>query len=236
MLRLNSVPVSRTVEHEKSCDTSQFTHTILFHWIIGEKHCQAVPIVNISMAVAATSNNNNSKTVRFKEIVRVRRVPTRSSISAELKSVLWVSRDDIFNKQAGLKLSDEVVEDLSKLYLDGLESSQEKIKRHDRQFRAMQSVLVEQEKLWREREQLSRKSINAMNLAPPMTIMQMEQQIALQYSKIAAESADLARERAVNQAHSSQESRRHSIFDRLRATKRSAPRPSVRRSTQRERN
>ncbi|KAL3935370.1 MAG: hypothetical protein SGBAC_009097 [Bacillariaceae sp.] len=137
------------------------------------------------------------KTVHFKDKVRVRRIPTRASISDDLKSQLWVSKEEIL-KQAygnnkknfnflkiGSMLSSDMVDDL-----DGLESSQDKRKRHERMFRAMHSVLEEQSRIWNEQDFASAS-------APPQP---MEVPLATIYSKDAAESADLARERGLIQA------------------------------------
>lgn len=147
-----------------------------------------------------------SKKVHFKEKVRVRRVPSRASISDDLKAELWVSNEEILKRAHGCKknftfrkmaqlLSPDTIDDPSGLYLDGLESSRDKRKRHDRMFRAMHSVLEEQNRLW------NAKGISSTSGSAPPDLM--EEQIATVYSKHAAESADLAHERGVNHAKAS---------------------------------
>ena len=145
---------------------------------------------------STTAPTPTIKQVRFKEKVRIRRVPTRASIPLALKQELWVSKAEILkqaqlcNRNFGLLGRSSSVEDLSRLYLDGLESSQEKNQRHERMSRAVQSVLHVQTKLCMLRDYKPH---------PPMDPYEMEAQIALRYSKHSQEAAELARERGWNQ-------------------------------------
>ncbi|CAJ1954165.1 unnamed protein product [Cylindrotheca closterium] len=204
--------------------------------------------------------NTPTKTVHFKDKVRVRRVPSRSAISDDLKSQLWVSHEEILKQAHGCKksfnflkmnsmLSSKMVDGTSRLYLDGLESSEEKRKRHVRMFRAMQSVLDEQSRLWSGQD--------FSTAAAPMEHVKMEEQIARIYGKHAAESSDLAHERGLNQAHTlvcgreegkaesknttnkvsendsnglqvDKRGRQNHLFDRLKGSSRRSPRPARR--------
>jgi hypothetical protein len=144
------------------------------------------------------AKHSSSKVVHFKPTVRVKRVPTRSSLTDEVKSKLWISQDEW--KQQALNFRDmkefvELYPAISKdktgmkLHVDGLESQKDRLARRSRRAESIDAVLDEQERLRTEEEE-----DNSFNSE------KFEYRIAREYRKHANEAGELARDRGLEQA------------------------------------